>query len=144
MVGGDSSEFYLLHRAVCFKKANQAIEMALKEKPKVSLKSSCIYCESTRHQVAECGDFQRNYLRLQPQESVHQPLLPRSPTHPHSDQMDEDKPEEERFDGYDRPGGAQSGNTEGAGGANIAGGHDPRDPVLLHLIVMDLMPYPLI
>jgi len=41
--------------------------------------------------------------------------------------MDEDEPEKELFDGYDMPGGAQGGNTRGAGGGNVAGGDDPRD-----------------
>jgi len=47
--------------------------------------------------------------------------------------MDEDEPEEERFDGYDMPGGAQGRNTGGAGGGqpprggNVAGGDDPGD-----------------
>jgi len=47
--------------------------------------------------------------------------------------MDEDEPEEERFDGYDMPGGAQGGNTGGARGGqphrgrNVAGGDDPGD-----------------
>jgi len=45
--------------------------------------------------------------------------------------MDEDEPEEEQFDGYDLPGGAQGGNTGDAGGGqlpiggNVAGGDDP-------------------
>jgi len=47
--------------------------------------------------------------------------------------MDENEPEEEGFDGYDMPGGAQGRNTGGAGGrqpprgANVAGGDDPGD-----------------
>jgi len=90
--------------------------MAPKEKPALTTKSRCTYCESTRHKAADCGDFQRDYLRPQPQQCVRQPLPSRSPAHPPSDQMDEDEPEEELFDGYDMPGGAQGGNTGGAGG----------------------------
>jgi len=133
MVGGDGSEFYFSHRAPCVKGMNQAIMMAPKEKPAVTTKSHSTYCESTRHKVADCGDFQRDYLRPQPQQSVPQPLPPRSPAHLPSDQMDEDEPEEEQFDGYDMPGGAQGGNTGGAGGGqpprggNVAGGDDPGD-----------------
>jgi len=47
--------------------------------------------------------------------------------------MDEYKPEEERFDDYDMPGGGHCGNTTGAGGGqpprggNVAGGDDPAD-----------------
>jgi len=47
--------------------------------------------------------------------------------------MDEDEPEEERFDCYHMPGEAQGGNTGGAGGGqpprggNVAGGDDPGD-----------------
>jgi len=86
---------------------DQAIMMAPKEKPAAATKSRCTYCESTGHKVADCGDFQRDYLRPQLQQSVRQPLPPRSPARPPSDQMDEDEPEEERFDGYDMPGGDQ-------------------------------------
>jgi len=111
MVRGDRSEFYFSHPAPCVKGMNQAIIMAPKEKPAVATKSRCSYCESTRHKVADCGDLQRDYLRRQPPQSVCQPLPPRSPARPLSDQMDEDEPEEERFDGYDMPGGAQGGNT---------------------------------
>jgi len=133
MVGGDGSEFYFLHRAPCVKGMNQAIIMAPKEKTAVTPKSRCTYCESTRHKVAECGDFQRDYLRPQPQQSVRQPHPPLSPAHPPSDQIYEDEPEEERFDGYDMPDGALGGNTGGAGGGqpprggNVAGGDDPGD-----------------
>jgi len=111
---------------------NQAIIMAPKEKPALTTKSRCTYCESTRHKVPDCGDFQRDYLRPQPQQSVRQPLPPRSPAHPPSDQMDEDE-DEERFDGYNMPWGAQGGNTGSAGGGqsprggNVAGGDDPGD-----------------
>ena len=70
MVGGDGSEFYFSHRAPCVKGMNQAIIMAPKEKPAVATKSSCTYCELTRHKVADCGDFQRDYLRGQPQQTV--------------------------------------------------------------------------
>jgi len=66
MVGGDGSEFYLSHRAPCVKGMNQAIMMAPKEKPAAATKSRCTYCESIRHKVADCGDFQRDYLRPQP------------------------------------------------------------------------------
>jgi len=133
MVGGDGSEFYFSHRAPCVKGMNQAIIMAWKEKPAAATKSCCTYCESTRYKVADCGDFQRDYQRPQPQQSVRQPLPPRSPARPPSDQMDEDEPEEERFDSYDMPGGAQVGNTGGTGGGqpprggNVAGGDDPGD-----------------
>jgi len=47
--------------------------------------------------------------------------------------MDEDEAEEEGFDGYDIPGGAQGGNTRGARGGqparggNVARGDDPGD-----------------
>jgi len=95
--------------------------MAPKEKSAVATKSRCTYCESTRHKIADCGDFQRDYLRPQPHQSVRQTPPARSPAHPPSDQMDEDEPEEERFDSYDMPGGAQGGNTGGAGG-----GQPPR------------------
>jgi len=61
MVGGDGSEFYFSHRAPCVKGMNQAIMMAPKEKPGAATKSRCTYCESTRHKVADCGDFQRDY-----------------------------------------------------------------------------------
>jgi len=114
MVGGDGSEFYFSHRAPCVKGMNQAIIMARKEKPALTTKSHCTYCELTRHKVADCGDFQHDYLRPQPQQSVRQQLPPRSPAHPPSDQMDENKPEEEQFDGYDMPERAQGGNTGGA------------------------------
>jgi len=77
MVGGDGSEFYFSHRAPCVKGINQAIMMAQKEKTAVATKSRCTYCESTRHKVADCGDFQRYYVRPQPQQSVRQPLPPR-------------------------------------------------------------------
>jgi len=69
MVGGDGSEFYFSHRAPCSKGMNQALIMAPKEKPALTTKSRCTYCESTRHKVANCGDFQRDYLRPQPQQS---------------------------------------------------------------------------
>ena len=107
--------------------------MAPKEKPATATKSRCTSCESTRHKVADCADFQRDYLRPQPQQSICQPLPPRSPVRQPSDQMDEDEPEEERFDGYDMPRGAQGGSTGGAGGGqpprggNVAGGDDPGD-----------------
>jgi len=114
MVRGDGSEFYFSHRAPCVKGTNQAIMMAPKEKTTVPMKSRCTYYESTRHRVVDCGDFQRDYLRPQPQQSVGQPLPPHSPAHLPPDRMDKDKPEEERFDGYDMPGGAQGGNTGGA------------------------------
>jgi len=39
MGGRDGTEFYFLHKSLCFKKANQAIEMATKEKPNVTAKS---------------------------------------------------------------------------------------------------------
>jgi len=112
---------------------NQPIMMAPKEKPAVTTKARCTYCESTRHKVADCGDCERDYLRPQPQQSVCQPPPPRSPAHPPSDQMDEYEPEEERFGGYDMPGGAQGGNSGGAGGGqpprggNVGGGDDPGD-----------------
>jgi len=96
MVGGDGSEFYFSHRAPSVKGMNQAIMMAPKENPAVATKSRCTYCVSTRHKVANCGYFQRDYLRPQPQQSVRQQLPPRSPAHPPSDQMDED---ERRKDG---------------------------------------------
>jgi len=133
MVWGDGSEFSLSHRPLCIKGMDQAIILAPKEKPNVTPKKSCTYCELTRHKVADCGDFQGDYLRPQPQQSVLQPLPPHSPVHPPSDRMDEDEPEEERFDGYDMPGGAQGGNTGHAGGGqtprggNIAEGDDPGD-----------------
>ena len=133
MVGGDGSEFYFSPRPPCVKWMDQAIIMAPKEKPTFTLNSCCPYWESTRHKVADCGDFQPDYLRPQPEQSDHQPLLPRSPVHPLCDQMDEDEPEEQRFDGYDMPGGAQGGNTGGADGGepprggNVAGGDDPGD-----------------
>jgi len=111
MVGGDSSEFYFSHRPPCVKRMDHASIMAPKEKTAVTTKSCCTHCESTRDRVADCGDFQLDYLRPQPQQSVRQPLPPRSPTHPSSDQMEEYEPEEERFDGYDMPGGAPGGNT---------------------------------
>jgi len=111
MVGGDGSEFYFSHWAPWVKGMNQAIILAPKEKSTATPKSRCTYCESTRHKVADCGDFQRDCLRPQPQQSVRQPLPPRSPVGPPSDQMDVDKPEEERFDAYDMPGGARGGNT---------------------------------
>ena len=133
MVGGDGSELYFSHRAPCVKGMNQAIMLAPKEKPAVATKNRCTYCESTRHKVADCEDFQRDYLRHQPQQSVRQPLPPRLPARPLSHQMDEDEPEEERFDGYDMPGGAQGGNTGAAGGGqpprggNITEGDDEGD-----------------
>jgi len=107
--------------------------LAPKEKPNVIPKNRCTYCESTQHKVADCGDFQRDYLRPQPQQSVRQPLPPCSPTHPPSDQIEEDDPEEEWLDSYDMPRGAQGGNTGGAGGrqpprgGNVAGGDDLGD-----------------
>ena len=101
MVGGDGSEFYFLHRAPCVNGMNQAIIMPPKVKPAVTTKSRCTYCELTRHKVADSGDFQRDYLRPQPQQWVRQLPPPRSPAHPPSDQMNADEPEEERFDGYD-------------------------------------------
>jgi len=112
---------------------NQAIIMAPKEKPAVTMKSRCTYCESTRHKVTDCADFQRDYLRPQPQQSVRQPLPPRSPAHPPSNEMHQDEPEKELFDGYDMPGGAQGENAGGAGGrqpprgGKVAGGDDPGD-----------------
>jgi len=133
MVGGDGSDYYFSHRPPCVKRIHQAIIMALKEKPNLTPKNRCTYCESTRHNVADCGDFQRDYLRPQPQQSVRQPLPPRCPAHPPSDQIEEDKLEEEPFDGYEMPGGAQGGNTGGAGGGqpprggNVPGGDDPGD-----------------
>jgi len=132
MVGGDGSELYFSHRPPCVKGMDQAIIIG-KEKTAVTPNSHCTYCESTRHKVAECGDFHPDYLRPQPQQSIRQPLPRRSPAHPPSDQMDEDEPEEERFDGYDMPGGAQGGSTGGTGGGqpprggNVAGGDDPGD-----------------
>jgi len=111
MVGGDGSEFYFSHRPPCVKRIDKAIIMGLKEKTAVTTKSRCTYCESTQHKVADCGDFQHDYLRPQPQQSVRQQLPPRSPPYPPSDQMDEHEPEEELFDGYDMPGGAKGGNT---------------------------------
>ena len=107
MVGGDGSEFYFSHRAPCVKGRNKAIIMAPKEKTAVTMKSRCSYCESSRHKVADCGDFQCDYRRPHPQQSIRQPLPPRSPAHPPSDQMDEDEQEEERFDGYDMPASAK-------------------------------------
>jgi len=89
MVGGDGSEFDFSHRPPCVKGMDQAIIMG-KEKAAITPKSRCTYCEMTRHKVADCGDSQRDYLRLQPQQSLRQPLPPRSPAHPPSDQMDED------------------------------------------------------
>jgi len=148
MVGGDSSEFYFSHRAPCVKGMNQAIMMAPKEKPAVATKSLCTYCESTQHKVADYGDFQRDYLRPQPQQSVRQPPPPRSPAHPPSDQMDEDEPKEERFDGYNMPGGAQGGNTGGAGVDSLPEAQTLLEekirviPVLLRPIVMNPMPSP--
>ena len=47
--------------------------------------------------------------------------------------MEEDEPEDQRFDGYDMPGGAQGGNAGGVGGGqpprggNLAGGDDLGD-----------------
>jgi len=107
MVGGDSSEFYFAHQPRCVKRMDQAIILALKEKPNVIHKNRCTYCKSTRHKVPDCGDFERDYLRPQPQQSVCQPLPPRSPAQPPSIQIDEDEPEEERFDGNDMLAGAQ-------------------------------------
>jgi len=133
MVGGDGSEFYFSHRAPYIKGMNQAIMIAPKEKPAVTTKSRCTYFELTRHKVTDCGDFQRDYLRPQHEQSVRQPLPQRSPAHPSSNQMVEDESEEERFDGYDMPGGAQGGNTGHAGGGqpprgrNVAGGDDLGD-----------------
>jgi len=133
MVEGDGSEFYFSHRAPCVKGMNQAIILAPKEKPTATTKSRCTYCESTRHKVADCRDFPRDYLRPQPQRSVRQPLPPRSPAHPPSDQMEQDEPLEEWFDGYDISGGAQGGNTGGAGGrqpprgGTVARAADPGD-----------------
>jgi len=80
---------------------DQAIAMTLKEKTKVSPKNCCTYCESTRHKVADCRDFQNVYMRPKFQQSVRQPLPPRSPPHPLSDQIEGDKSEDERFDSYD-------------------------------------------
>jgi len=133
MVGGDGSEFYFSHRQPCVKGMDQAIIVALKEKQNVTPKNRCTYCQLTRHKVTNCGDFQRDYLRPQSQQSVRQLVPSRSLTHPPSDQMDDDELEEERFDGYDMPGEAQGGNTAGAGGGqpprggNVAGGDDPGD-----------------
>jgi len=133
MVGEDGTDFYFLHRPPSVKGMAQAITIAAKEKAAITTKSRCTYCESTRYKVADCGDFQHDYLRPQPQQSVRQPLPPRPSAHPPSDEMDEDELEEERFDGSDMPGGAQGGNTGGAGGGqpprggNLAGGHDLGD-----------------
>jgi len=133
MVGGDGSEFDFSHQAPCVKGMNQAIIMARKEKTAVPTKSRCTYCELTRHRVVDCGDFQRDYLRPQPQQSVRQPLAPRSPAHRPLDRIADDGPVEERFDGYDMPRGTQGGNTRGVGGGqpprggNLAGEDDPGD-----------------
>jgi len=133
MVGGDGSEFYFSHRLLWVKRMDQAIIMAPKEKTAVTTKSRGTYCESTRYKVTDRGDFQSDYLRPQPQKFVRQPLPPLWPTRPLSDQMDQDGSEEELFDGYDMPGGAQGGKTGGAGGGqpprgrNVAGGDDPGD-----------------
>jgi len=133
MVRADGSEFYVLHRVPCLKGINQAIIMALEAKAGVTPKSRSTYCESTRHKVADCGDFQRDNLRPQPQQSVRQQLPPRSPAHLLSDQMDEDELEEKHFYGYAMHGGAQGGNTGGARGGqpprggNVAGGDDAGD-----------------
>jgi len=107
MVEGDGSEFYFSHRAPCVKGMNQAIILGAEEKNAITTKSCCTNCESTRHKVTDCGDFQRHYQRPQSQQSVCQPPSPRLPAHPPSDQMDEDELEEERFDGYEMPGGAR-------------------------------------
>ena len=62
--------------------------------------------------------------------------------------MDEDEPEEERFDGYDMPGGAQGGNTEAVEVDNLPEAETLLEemiwviPVLLRPIVMDPMPHP--
>jgi len=77
MVEGDRSEFYFSHRAPCVKGMNQAIIMAPKDKATDTTKSCCTYSESSRHKVTDCGDFQHDYLRPQPQQSVRQPLPPR-------------------------------------------------------------------
>jgi len=122
MVGGEGREFYLSHRPPGVKRMDQAIAMDTKQKPNANPKSSCTYCEWTRYKVADCGDFHRDYLRPQPQQSIQEPLPPRSPAHTPSDQLDEDKPEEERFGGSDMPEGAQGGSTGGAGGRQ-----PPRD-----------------
>jgi len=63
MVGGDGSDFYFSHRPPCVKRMDQAVIMAQKEKPALTTKNRCTYCESTRHKGADCGDFQGDYLR---------------------------------------------------------------------------------
>jgi len=60
MVGGECSEFYFSPRAPCVKWMNEDIMIAPKEKPAVTTKCRCAYCESTRHKGADCGDFQRD------------------------------------------------------------------------------------
>jgi len=133
MVGGDSRGFYFSYRPPCVQRMDQPSVMGLKEKPNVITKSHCTYCKSTRHKVANCGDFKRDYLRPQPQQLVRQPLPQHTPAHPPSDQMDEDQLGEKLFEGYDMPGVAQGGNTGGAGcgqpprSANVAGGDNPCD-----------------
>jgi len=66
IVGGDGGKFYFLDRPPCVKMIDQAISIAPKEKPNVTLKNHCTYCESTTHKIADCEDFQRDYLRPQP------------------------------------------------------------------------------
>jgi len=112
---------------------HQAIILAPKEKPNLSSKNRCIYCESTGHQLGDSGVFQRDCLRPTREQSVRQPLSLCSPAHLPSDQMDENESEDERFDGYDMRRGAQGGNTGGAGGGqparggNVAGGDNSCD-----------------
>jgi len=63
LFGGDASELYLAHRLPCVKRIDQAIAIAPTEKPNITPKSHCIYCQSTRHWLADCGDNQPDYLR---------------------------------------------------------------------------------